>query len=222
VGNRMPERNQTRDARSRNSAGTRASILEAAGRIFAEAGLAGARIDAIAAAAGINKAMLYYYFNSKDGLYRAVLERNVEEFHKLGDEVLSGQGTAGSIVLRYVSNHFSFIGARPYYAPLFQRLIMAGDPSVERIVKKHFVPLSQKLIALIKRGVQSGEFRDLDARHTAISLVALTVFYFNAAPMARRMGNIDVFDPAEQARRKEEVLKFIRFALFTDPEAVAL
>jgi TetR/AcrR family transcriptional regulator len=218
----MPTKSQPRDTRSRNSAETRASILEAAGRIFAEAGLAGARIDAIAAAADINKAMLYYYFKSKDGLYRAVLERNIEEFHRLGDEVLSGQGSAGAIVLRYVSNHFSFIGARPYYARLFQRLMMAGDRSVERIVKKHFVPLSRKLILLIEQGVQSGEFRKLDARHTAISLVALTVFYFNAAPMARRIGNVDVFDPTEQARRKEEVLKFIRFALFTNPEAVSL
>jgi TetR/AcrR family transcriptional regulator len=215
-------RTQTRDARPRNSAETRASILEAAGRIFAEAGLAGARIDAIAAAADINKAMLYYYFKSKDGLYRAVLERNAEEFHRLGNEVLSGQGPAGTVLLRYVSNHFSFIGARPYYARLFQRLIMAGDRTVERIVKKHFVPLSRKLIALIERGVQSGEFRNLDARHTAISLMALTVFYFNAGPMARWIGNVDVYDPAEQAHRKEEVLKFIRFALFTNPEAVAL
>ncbi len=210
------------EVRPRNSAETRAAILEAAGRIFAEAGLAGARIDAIAAAAGINKAMLYYYFKSKDGLYRAVLERNVEEFHRLGDEALSSEGSAGSIVLRYVSTHFNFIGARPYYARLFQRLIMAGDRSLERIVKKHFVPLSGKLVGLIERGVKSGEFRPLDARHTAISLVALTVFYFNAAPMARRIGNIDVFDPLEQARRKEQVLKFIRFALFTNPETVEL
>ena len=177
-------------------------------------------MDAIAAAAGINKAMLYYYFKSKEGLYRAVLERNVAEFHRLGDEALSSEGSAGSIVLRYVSTHFSFIGARPYYPRLFQRLIMAGDRNLERIIKKHFVPLSGKLIGLIERGVKSGEFHPLDARHTAISLVALTVFYFNSAPMARRIGNVDVFDPEEQARRKEQVLKFIRFALFTHPEAV--
>jgi TetR/AcrR family transcriptional regulator len=209
-----------REARHRNSSETRATILEAAERIFAEAGLEGARIDAMAAAAGVNKAMLYYYFKSKDGLYRAVLEANVEEFHRLAEEVLSSEGSAGSIVLRYVDNHFNFIGARPYYSRLFQRLIMAGDRGMERIIKTYFVPLSKKLIALIEHGVRSGEFRSLDARHTAISLIALTVFYFNAAPMARKIGNIDVFDPAEQAQRKEEVLKFIRFALFRNPEAV--
>jgi TetR/AcrR family transcriptional regulator len=209
-----------RETRHRNSAETRGAILDAAERIFADAGLAGARIDAIAAAAGVNKAMLYYYFKSKDGLYRAVLKANVEEFHRRAEEVLAGEGSAGSIVLRYVNNHFNFIGARPYYARLFQRLIMAGDRSVDRIIKAHFVPLSRRLIGLIERGVRTGEFRSLDPRHTAISLVALTVFYFNAAPMVRKIGNVDVFDPAEQAQRKSEVLKFIRFALFSNPEAV--
>jgi hypothetical protein len=53
-----------------------------------------------------------------------------------------------------------------------------------------------------------------------MSLIALTVFYFNAAPMLRRIGNIDVLDPAQQALRRAEVLKFIRFALFNNPEAV--
>jgi TetR/AcrR family transcriptional regulator len=216
----MPISTSPREHRTRNSSETRMSILESAERIFAEAGLAGARIDAIAAAAGVNKAMLYYYYKSKAGLYRAVLQSNVEEFHRLGEDVLSGPGSAGTVVLRYVNHHFDFIGARPYYARLFQRLIMAGDRSVDRIIKKHFVPLSRRLIELIARGVRTGEFRPLDPRHTAISLVALTVFYFNAAPMARKIANVDVYDPAQQARRKEEVLKFIRFALFTNPEAL--
>jgi TetR/AcrR family transcriptional regulator len=208
-----------RVVKRRNSGETRLMILRAAERIFAEAGLAGARTDAIAAAAGVNKAMLYYYFKSKDGLYRAVLEANIEEFHRQAREVLSSDGSAGEIVLRYVGNHFDFIGARPYYSRLFQRLIMAGDAGVARIIQTHFIPLSKMFVSVIERGVRSGEFHALDARHTAISLVALTVFYFNAAPIARQIGNVDVFDPAQQARRKEEVLKFVRHALFRCPEA---
>jgi TetR/AcrR family transcriptional regulator len=182
--------------------------------------MAGARTDAIAEAAGVNKAMLYYYFKSKDGLYRAVLEANVEEFHRRAEKVLSSPGSAGALVLRYVGNHFDFLSARPYYARLFQRLMMAGDRTVDRIVKAHFVPLAKRVIELLERGMRSGELRPLDARHTAMSLIALTVFYFNAAPMLRRIGNIDVLDPAQQALRRAEVLKFIRFALFNNPEAV--
>jgi TetR/AcrR family transcriptional regulator len=205
--------------RQRNSVETRRTILRAAERIFAEAGLAGARTEAIAAAAGVNKAMLFYYFKSKDGLYRAVLEANLEEFHCQAEKVLGGTGSAGETVLRYVNYHFDFIGTRPYYARLFQRLMIAGDADVARIVRKHIAPISRRFIGVIDHGVKAGEFRPLDPRHTAISLIALTVFCFNTAPIAREMGNIDVFEPAQQALRKEEVLKFIRYALFRQPEA---
>lgn len=220
--NRRPPRSpKLRVVRPRNRAGTRRAILRAAERIFADVGLAGARTEAIAAAAGVNKAMLYYYFKSKAGVYSAVLEEQVDEFHRRALTILSSHGTPGDILLRYVSNHFDFIGARPYYPRLFQRLIMTGDRRVERIIKKHFVPLSKRLLALIQRGMRSGEFRSFDIQHTAMSLVALTVFYFNAAPIVRMIGGIDVYAKAEQSRRKEEVLKFIRYALFTHPEAQA-
>jgi len=206
--------------RHRDSDKTRQEILLAAERIFAEAGLEGARIEAIAASAGVNKAMLYYYFKSKAGLYRAVLEQNVRDFRGRAQEVLAGKGSASTLLLRFVSHHFDFIGARPYYARLFQRLILAGDRNVDRIIKEQFVPLSKCLTAVIERGMRSGEFRPFDTRHTAISLVGLTVFFFNAAPVVRMIGGIDVYDKAEQARRKAEVLKFIRYALFRNPEAL--
>ncbi len=219
---RVAQTHQSRERESRrhDSRITKAIILKAAERIFAETGLAGARTDAIAESAGINKAMLYYYFKSKQGLYRAVLEANVEEFRRRAEEVLSHEGPAGLLILNYVGNHFDFLSEHPYYARLFQHLLMTDDRNLARIVETHLVPMSKKVIALIEQGVRSGEFRPLDARHTAMSLIALTVFYFHAAPMIRRLGNIDAMDPAQQARRRKEVLRFIRYALFADPEAV--
>lgn len=216
----MPKRSNLRARTNppRSSGETRAAILEAAEGIFAEGGLAGARTDAIAAAAGVNKALLYYYFKSKDGLYRAVLEEHLRDFHGQAMQVLCSDGSARAIVLRYVGMHFDFISARPYYPRLFQRMVMAGGKSLERLAREHFLPLARKFVALIKRGVRSGEFRPLDSTHTAISLVALTVFYFSAAPVVRVVAGIDPFQRANLVRRKEEVLKFVRFALFRNPE----
>src|ERR1700693_990807 len=88
---------------------TRDAILRAAERIFAESGFGGARTDAIAAQAGVHKALLYYYFKSKDGLYRAILEDHLKEFHLQVVEALSTEGSARSKLLRYVSTHFDFI-----------------------------------------------------------------------------------------------------------------
>src|SRR5271170_2161173 len=101
------KRNPTSRA-SRNNE-TRAAILSAAGRIFAKSGLAGARTDTIAAAAGVNKALLYYYFKSKEGLYESVVEDHFSEFNRQALEVLGAPGSARAVLLRYVSLHVDFI-----------------------------------------------------------------------------------------------------------------
>jgi TetR/AcrR family transcriptional regulator len=205
--------------RHHDSAATRATILKAAECIYAEYGLAGARTEAIAAAAGVNKALLYYYFKSKEDLYQAVVGTHVREFHRLAENVLSVKGPAGPILLRYVSNHFDFIGTHPYYPRIFQRMMMVGDRTLELMVREHSLPLSKMLLALLERGMRSGEFRRLDRQHTVLSLAGLTMFYFNMAPALRMITGQDPFTKANLARRKAEVLKFIRYALFRNPEA---
>lgn len=198
---------------------SRASILEAAGRVFAREGLAGARTDAIAAEAGVNKALLYYYFRNKEDIYWAVLDEQVTGFHTKALELLSGDGSPAETLLQYVGNHFDFICAHPHYPRLFQRMIMAGGKRCERLVAERLVPVAQQLDALLRRGIRNGELRAFDVGHTAISLVALTVFYFNAAPIIRLVSKRDPFSPANMRKRKAEVLTFIRYALLTHPEA---
>lgn len=209
-----------RPTQARDSARTRAAILQAAERIFAEVGEAGARTETIASAAGVNKAMLHYYFRSKEGLYRAVLHEHLKEFHRQGLEVLSSPGPASDILLRYVGMHFDFISARPYYPRLFLRMAMSGDKVFERLAREHLAPLWKKLVALIERGMHQKEFRTLDSAHTAISLVGLTVFYFTAAPVVRVVGGEDPYKKASLARRRREVFKFVRHALFRDLEGI--
>ena len=95
----------------RNREKTRAIILTTAERIFAQTGLAGARTDLIAKAAGVNKAMLYYYFKSKEDLYEAVVEDHFRRFNERALELLGSRGSARDVLLQYVSLHFDFITA---------------------------------------------------------------------------------------------------------------
>ena len=203
--------------RRHDSAATRAAILAAAERIFAEGGLAGARTDAIAETAGVNKALLYYYFQSKDGLYRAVLEEHMKDFYRRGLEVLSSSGSPRAILLRYLSMHFDFISARPNYPRLFQRLMMAGGRPLRQLAQKCIIPVGRQLAKLIERGVRTGEFRPVHTAHTIVSIAALTVFYF-ASPIVRVVAPHDPYQRRRIAQRKDEVLKFIRYALFKNPE----
>jgi TetR/AcrR family transcriptional regulator len=213
----MPRSHQSNSRPSRGS-DTRAAILAAAERAFARDGLAGARTDAIAAAAGVNKAMLYYFFKSKERLYEAVIEEHLREFNQQALAILNATGSARALLLRYVDLHFDFISRRHRHAPLFQQLIMKGGKAPERLFRKYIVPRGEALRKLLVRGMQAGELRKADVLHTAISIVALVVFYFSAAPMLQLMGYADPYAKASLKRRKEEVLNFIRNGLFIDPE----
>src|SRR5215470_6986036 len=197
---------------------TRATILAAAEQMFAKAGLAGARIDAIAAAAGVNKALLYYYFKSKGGLYEAVMEDHFQEFNRQALAVLGTPGPARAILLRYVSLYFDFISTRHRYAALYQQLMTARGRPLERLVRKYLVPRTAAFKKLLERGIRAGEFRAADARHTTLSVVGLIVFYFSAAPVLRSLGHAAAYNGANLERRKREVLDFIRHGLFLNPQ----
>lgn len=205
--------------RAERSAVTRQAILAAAEKVFAQAGLAGARTDAIAAKARVNKAMLYYYFKSKESLYEAVLEDHFREFNRQALELLSASGSAREILLRYVSLHFDFISARHQYASLFHQIMTAGGRLPERLVRKYIKLRSDAFAALLERGMRAGEFRQADRFHTAVSVVALIVFYFSCAPVLQLLGHSDAYSQAHLKRRKQEVLDFIRHGLFTDPKS---
>lgn len=208
-----------RETRSDES---RAKILTAAERAFAGEGLAGARTDAIAAEAGVNKALLYYYFNSKEALYEAVIEEQLREFNDRALAVLGGRGSARALLLQYLNLHFDFISRHRLHAPLFQQLIMKGSKPPERLFRKYIVPRADALRKLLVRGMRSGEFRKNDPFHTAISIAALIVFYFAASPMLKLMSDSDPYASGNLKQRKQQVLDFVRYGLFVDPKAPAI
>jgi TetR/AcrR family transcriptional regulator len=210
-------RSQPSVSSAARSQATRTAILAAAAKIFAKKGLAGARTDSIAVAAGINKAMLYYYFKSKEGLYEAVVEDQFAEFNHQAIQTLSAPGSARSALLNYVKLHFDFISERHQSAPIFQQMTMNGPSFIKRVVRKYFAARAQALGEVIGRGVREGEFRDVDPFQTSVSIVSLIVFYFSSAPVLKMLGHEDAYSPAYLERRKREVLDFIRHAIFIKP-----
>ncbi len=198
---------------------TRSTILAAAEGAFAQSGFAGARIDLIAARAGVNKALLYYYFKNKQALYDAVLEDHFREFNRQALEVLNQTGPAKEVLLRYISLHFDFISARHRHASLFQQFVSAGSKRSERLVEKYFTPRIKAIDILLERGMREGEFRRTDRFHTGLSIVALIVFYFSAEPVLRMLGRSDPYSETNLNRRKQEVLEFVRHGLFVDSDS---
>ena len=111
---------------------SRNAILQAALAEFAQEGLAGARVDAIADNAGVNKALLYYYFHDKATLYGATLENFFAPLHQRVMEVCDRPDPAGERFLRYAREHFDSIAASPFPS-LFRR--SSCGPLAKRAVR---------------------------------------------------------------------------------------
>jgi TetR/AcrR family transcriptional regulator len=188
-------------------------ILRAAEENFAVRGLAGARIGAIARAARVNKALLYYYFSSKEELHRFTL---ATLFRQLREQTLAAMGRPGSPreqLLRYINSYFDFMVAHPNYPRLFERELMSEEPRLVGLVQEHLRPLHRRLTAVIRAGIAAGEFRRVDPQHTLFSLVAMTVFYFAAAPVLTQLWHTDPLAPRRVAARRRAILDFVQHAL---------
>src|SRR5438270_9974664 len=94
---------------------TRAEILAAAIHEFASEGVAGARTDSIAQAAGVNKALLYYYFSDKEALYEAVLDAVFSGLVSGLHGILHSELPPGEKILRHALTHFDYIASHREY-----------------------------------------------------------------------------------------------------------
>jgi TetR/AcrR family transcriptional regulator len=197
---------------------TRAAILDAAVKEFAHEGVAGARTDAIARAAGVNKALLYYYFKDKEALYGAVLDRVFAGLLERVTVVLDAPTAPREKLLNYLGTHFDYIAQAPLDPRLIQHEMMrAGrnaSPHLRHIVKSYFFPLFERLSRLIREGIASGDFREVDPQQFVPSMIAVIVFYFSNTPVVRFMIPGDPLSAERLAERRAAVLDFISSALF--------
>jgi TetR/AcrR family transcriptional regulator len=201
---------------------SRAAILHAAAKEFAELGIAGARTDAIAREARVNKALLYYYFKDKETLYGAVLDDAFSAMKSRVFQVLDSDLPPREKIMTYVGAYFDFIASNQIYPKLMQREMMRAregrSEHIDRLVKTYFQPVYRRVGELLHKGIAEGEFRQVDPAHFVPSMVAMIVFYFSSAPVMQRIVHFNPLAPERIAERRAAVLDFISAALF-EPRA---
>src|ERR1700731_3720819 len=197
---------------------SRAAILQAAAEEFAKHGIAGARTDAIARAAKVNKALLYYYFTDKETLYGAVLDNAFSGMKTNIFKVLDSDLPVREKIMAYAGAYFDFIASNQIYPKLMQREMMRAreghSDHIDRLVKTYLQPIFRKVGELLHRGIAEGEFRKVDPAHFVPSMVAMIVFYFSSAPVMQRIVRFNPLTPERIAERRAAVLDFISAALF--------
>jgi AcrR family transcriptional regulator len=198
--------------RSNDPERTRADILRVAEAEFAEKGLAGARIDEIAAATRTSKRMIYYYFGSKEGLYLAVLEEAYRRVRDVESELnlkgLEPEQALRRLVAFTFDHHLGHEG--------FIRLVMAENiergqylarsPRIEALN----VPAIAAIRDLYERGVRSGVFRrGLDPVDIHASISALCFFNVSNRHTFGLIFKLDMRSPAYVAHRRDSVVEMV-------------
>ena len=199
---------------------SRTAILNAAIDEFAREGIAGARTDAIARAARVNKALLYYYFKDKETLYGAALDTVFAGLTGKTREVLDRDLPPCDKIREFVGAHFDFIASHPACPRMVQREMMRagrqGSPHLKRIVERYLRPTFGRLQQVMQEGMARGEIRQLNPIDIVPSLIAPNIFYFSSVPMMRLLlPGIDPLAPEQVARRRTAVLDFVSAAIFT-------
>src|SRR5271154_4451775 len=199
---------------------TRKNILRAAIREFSAHGLAGARMDAIAESAKVNKALLYYYFKSKHGLYAAAFEEIASSVVERTLAALDPEHSAGERLVRAALNHFDRILTQHEFQSLLQQEMVrfrrgeSGDVSL--LVKKVFKPLLMKLQETVQEGIRASELCDVDSLQVVYAMLGANVFYFLSAPMMQFALPFDPFDATVLEARRRAAAQFLGKALFVD------
>jgi TetR/AcrR family fatty acid metabolism transcriptional regulator len=154
----------------------RLRILEVAAQCFAKNGFARTRIDDVAAAAGVSRALVYNHFGSKEGLAREVQDHMLEEWSAAVDRALADAPTCGDALAAWLRVNLADTKRRPLL------LAMSADDAApmrlgfEESARRAMAEWRDKLVALLSQGVSRGEFRpDLDVETTAEVLRAMQV-----------------------------------------------
>ena len=199
---------------------TSGRILHAAIGEFSEHGLAGARTNAIAAAARVNKALLYYYFRDKEALYIAALEEVAGKVAGDAIAVLQLDCSPGERILRFALQHFDRIFSHHGFQALMQQEMVrfrAGKSNAMRLIaQKGFEPMWDIALETVRQGIDSGELCDVDTMQMMYAALGANVFFFLSAPMVRLIASIDPLEPSAILARRSAAIEFLGQSIFTD------
>ena len=219
----------TNPERARNPDRSRAAILDAAERLFAEQGYEATSLNQVGTAAGVSRGTPGYFFGSKSDLYQAVLDRS---FAEVRDAVREGRARAlasaqspDTILAGAVSDYFDFLAARPNFIRLIEREALNGGRLFEGV---SHLSAGQEALAAISVELGLDDSPSGDAAQLLLSIISLCWFpLIHARTVAPAVG-VGLEDADDLERRKRQVISLVLHGLrgqqtltptFTEPSS---
>lgn len=189
---------------------TESSILNAAKRIFQHKGMTGARMQEIADEAGINKALLHYYFRSKQLLFEAVFKKAFSMLAPQLNEVMNSDTSICEKIKNFSNNYISFVIKHPYLPNFIIQELNRNPEFVKNIITEKAFPNIEKFRNQVEEKVAEGVIRPIKAEQLFINIMALNIFPFIGAPLLKGFINADDKTYKKLMEdRKTEIAEFI-------------
>lgn len=163
----------------------RQRILDAAFIEFSAKGRAGARMKAIADGAGVNKALLNYYFSSKDQLYYGVMQSKMSEFAERLWPQLRTIATPREFVRAYIQLHTAILDENPHWIKFLLHFFIDEDAELFRMF--HTTGFHTEMLARIQLFIDAGHLRERDPYQVMLHLMALVVHPFLFKPVLAKL-----------------------------------
>ncbi|MBW2242736.1 MAG: TetR/AcrR family transcriptional regulator [Deltaproteobacteria bacterium] len=196
---------------------TRAAILASAERLFAERGFRGTRLEDVAAAVGIRRASIVYYFRGKAELYDAVLGDALGGLLDQLREALVAEGSLGERIEAAVSVWVAYLGGRPNLARLLLRDAVEAEPGSAPGVVAHTKPFRALAESMVDQaGAASSSASGIDAAHLASAIAGATLFFLGAMPALVPDLEFNPSSPEHLEAHRQELLRITRRLLGED------
>jgi Transcriptional regulator len=196
---------------------TEREIFDAALRVFAQEGRRGARMQTIADAADINKAMLHYYFRNKDTLYEEVFAYTTRQFMASFDESLKQAPTFAETLRAFIDGYIDFVRSNEACMRLMVQENLAGGTLLGEHIREAATSGEAPpkiLVETIASAARTGEIRPVDPDQAVLSVISTCLYAFVAQPTVQIMHPpaADDWDAFVESR-KEHVFDLIYHGL---------
>lgn len=190
---------QPAKSRTRIQEKNRGSILEAGLSVFAANGFRGATLDQIAREAGLSKPNLLYYFNSKEAIYTALLERLLDTWLD-PLRAMDPNGEPKAELLAYMRRKLALSRDFPRESRLWANEIIQGAPRIGSVLSDDLKPLVDHWAEVIQGWSKAGKIAEVDPHHLLFAIWSLTQHYadFDVQIRAVLGGKSDPFPKAEE------------------------
>lgn len=201
---------------------TEEKIFVAALEEFSRKGRSGARMQDIADRAGINKALIHYYFRSKDKLYEEVFTFVIRRYFFSISKVLSKKESFADTLRSFIDIYIDLLEDQPALPFLLLRDIGEGTEVFRQKIKSVMLPFTRNVPRVFtekyKAAVARGEIRDEDPAQVIITMIGASVYFYIGYPILQEMFPQVQKRKAFIKKRKEHLFNTLYYGLLVRPE----